>query len=163
MGLFRKSVPREVPSLEERLGGDPKEMHDKLHATLFGFVTGGLGQSALDSPELRSELDAALSALIWESFYQGDLNLVRLLQRVCASYGVVDDSKLTDEEWGEWLFDDITPVHGYLQELLAAGKPNLERNLSLLATTPMKMLEMSPRFESVMREVQAAARRYSES
>lgn len=163
MGLFNKRQQPRQPSLAEVVGGDPQEQHDKLHSTFMEFIDEGLSASTLDSPNLRSELAAALSALIWEGFYSQDVDLLRHLQRVCAAYTVDVNEDLTVDQWGQWLFDDVNVTLHFRNQLTAQGKDGLERQLSLLATTQGRLLELSPKFEPVIRAIQAAAKTYLDS
>ena len=126
------------------------------------FVRQGLTNSEIDTADLREQLSTAISALIWDSFRSRDLDVVRLLQRVCASYTVVVNDEITNAQWGQWLFDDITPVVHYRNRFLAQGQDTLERQLSLIAVTQGKLLRASPKFESVMAGVQSAAKAYQD-
>lgn len=163
MGLFDRGQNQQQKSLTEVVGGDPQEKHDLLHSTFMEFIDEGLTGSTLDSEELRNQLTNALSAIIWEGFYSNNLDMLRILQRISAAYTVGVDSTLTDEEWGQWMFDDAAAILQCRMELLEQGKLELERNLSFLAGTQIAVLEQSTKHESVMKAVLLAAKAHKDS
>lgn len=156
MGIFGRKPAK---GSAERLGGDPQELHDGFVENLMGYVDDGLRSANLTDPELRRNVEAALSALTWEALRMEDLELLKVLRHECLSYAVNTDDSLSIEEWGEVMFNGIGPVRDYLSAFLARGKPELERNLSLVASTQMDVVSGGPNYEPLMQAVKDAAGR----
>ena len=135
----------------------PQEQNQKFVARMMEDVEPGLAAANLNDPALKASLNEAISELAWEGQETEDVTLMTLIVAACALYGINDNTELAPELAGEMLFKVTGGVVEYRGRFLANGRPDLERHLSTIAVTQMKILENGPKFEAVMKAVSAAA------
>lgn len=88
-----------------------------------------------------------------------DEGLLLLLRRISISYGIyLPESELSNAEWAFLMITNTEVVVEYRERFLSLGRPDLERGLSIVAVTAMKVLKTGDRFEPIMDEVMQQTR-----
>ena len=109
-----------------------------------------------DPEEIREDVSAlCLSALV-----NDNEDLAQFVQRMSLVFSIHLNEEISDQEWGEWLFKETAWLLDYRQVFLNAGRRDLERHLSHLASRQHELIQAGPRCDSVMIQMHLAAKRY---
>jgi len=129
--------------------------------TLMPPIDIGLDTLPKPTKDLRMQISIALLFLMDEVVRMDDGDLLNLIQNIALSYDI-KGAEATDDEWGENQFYLAATVSERRSKFTARRQPRLERDLSLVASTQLKVMEASPRYESLMDATMTAAKRYRE-
>jgi len=160
MGLFKKKPAQATPPPAVDPEFDEK-IRSGLVVSVMRDVDMGIAAIGPDYEVSRREVEESVERLAAYAVQTHDEQLVLLLRRISIGYRVDEpDSEMTIAEWGELFFDNTPVIKDYRENWLAAGRPDLERDLSTYAVTQVRVVEVSPNFEPIMDAIREAAATY---
>ncbi len=176
MGILRKSPQAQQPTPEhgppghfkrldgtfisltpEELDANPALQREILVASVMDDVDEALARLGTIAPP-RSDVLSSVDRLTAVVFGTNDQQLMLLLVRLGAQCTGLVDMEL--DALGEAMLGNVSMVSHYRAVFEAREQPQLERDLSLLATTALKSLEVRPDYVDVIRAIQEAAGRH---
>ena len=111
--------------------------------------------------EIRPRIQSALERLCRYATNENDIDLWALVLRLTCSHSVLEEVDYL--EFGEWQIDTSTAVFESRALFSKKGRQDLERDLSLIATTQFSCLEARSDYDVIARGISDFAAQSRES